>query len=87
MRDGKEYPIKDDLPILKTFAELWSHCDGSPKAIAMLTDTVLQQSEWWGRDLREIKGLSAAVTGYLIAILKDGMVAALGQVEHAKKPA
>jgi tagaturonate reductase len=87
LRDGKEYNIKDDLAILKTFAELWSHCDGSPKAIAVLTDTILQQSEWWGRDLREIKGLSDAVTGYLISILKDGMVAALGQIAPAKKSA
>jgi len=87
MRDGKEYLIKDDLAILKTFAELWSHCDGSPKAIAALTDTILQQREWWGRDLREINGLSAVVTGYLISILRDGMVAALRHVEHAQTPA
>lgn len=80
MRDGKEYNIKDDLAILKTFAELWSHCDGTPPAVAVLTDAILQQSDWWGRDLREINGLSAAVSGDLVAILKNGMVAALEQL-------
>jgi tagaturonate reductase len=81
-RDGKEYNIKDDLPILKTFAELWSNCDGSPHAIAALTDAILQQSEWWGEDLGRIRGLSAAVSADLVAILNKGMVAALGQCER-----
>jgi tagaturonate reductase len=80
LRDGKEYQVKDDLAILETFSHLWSNCDGSPQAVAALTDNILMRSEWWGRDLREISGLSAAVTAYLIAILKNGMAAAIAQV-------
>jgi tagaturonate reductase len=82
-RDGKEYNIKDDLAILQVFGELWSSYDGSPAAVAALTDVVLKQSGWWGRDLREISGLSDAVTKDLISILNNGMVAALVELEQA----
>ena len=79
-RDGKEYEIKDDLVVLKTFAELWSSYDGSRQGAELLTDAILRQSEWWGKDLLQITGLSAAVSGNLAAILENGMVAALEQV-------
>ena len=80
MRDGQEYRINDDLPILKKFAELWSQCDGLPQSVATLTDGILQCAEWWGKDLRSIPGLSAAVTAHLMSILKNGMAAAIRQV-------
>lgn len=78
-RDGKEYRIQDDLPVLETFAGLWSNFDGSTTGIHKLTDTVLQREDWWGKDLRQLPGMSAAVTGYVESILHRGMRASLQQ--------
>jgi len=82
LRNGKQYCIKDDLSILKLFAGLWSQYDGTDNGVATLTDAILQQNEWWGRDLRGIAGLRGEVTGYLIAILNSGMTSALTKLEQ-----
>jgi tagaturonate reductase len=79
-RNGKEYQIKDDLSILEAFANLWQRFDGSAAGIAELVDGVLGKQEWWGKDLRTIPGLEAAVTRDLSFILDMGMRAALEQV-------
>ncbi|MGD0973659.1 MAG: tagaturonate reductase [Candidatus Korobacteraceae bacterium] len=79
-RNGKEYHIKDDLSILGAFAKLWQRFDGSAAGIAELVDGVLSKQEWWGKDLRTIPGLEAAVTRDLGFILDKGMRAALEQV-------
>jgi tagaturonate reductase len=82
-RNGKEYPIKDSQPILEKFAALWSafdHSDGSSAAVRVLTDEVLSQAEWWGKDLRNISGLSSAVARYTTAILTQGPRAAIANL-------
>jgi tagaturonate reductase len=79
-RDGEEYPITDDMPVLTTFSELWSHCDGSSASLATVTNKVLERSEWWGEDLTQFDGLAVAVSGFVTSILKDGMPAALTQL-------
>lgn len=79
-RNGKEYQIKDDLPILEAFAKHWQRFDGSAAGIGELVDAVLRQQEWWGKDLHTIPGLAAAVTSDLASILDKGMKAALEQI-------
>jgi len=80
-RDGKEYPIKDNQPILEKFALLWSAFDGSAAGVRTLTDAVLEQKEWWGKDLHTIPNLSAAVAEYVNAILTKGVVAAIAEIK------
>ena len=84
-RDGQQYRIKDDLPILEAFAKLWQHFDGSAAGIAELVDAVLCKQEWWGKDLRTIPGLALAVTRDLGSILDKGPKAALEQVAAADR--
>ena len=84
-RSGREYLIKDDLPILQEFARLWQNFDGSLAGTAELVDAVLGQQAWWGSDLRSIPGLQAAVTRDLSLILDKGMKAALEQVIEAER--
>jgi len=79
-RDGKEYRIQDELRVLETFADLWRHFDGSTAGVKDLTDAVLRREDWWGKDLRQIRGMSSAVNGYVESILKLGMRASLEQV-------
>lgn len=79
-REGKEYRIQDDLSVLETFADLWSHFDGSAAGVKKLTDAVLQRDDWWGKDLRQIPGMSSAVGGSVESILNLGMRASLQHV-------
>jgi tagaturonate reductase len=81
-RDGREYPIKDSLPILEKFASLWSAfatSDGS-LTVRTLTDAVLEQKDWWGKDLRELPGLSEAVAADVSAILAKGVPSAIANL-------
>jgi tagaturonate reductase len=80
-RDGQEYLIKDDLRILETFAKTWEGFDGSPVAIVRVVDTILQQKEWWGRDLREVAGLAENIVADLSFIETKGMQAALASLK------
>jgi tagaturonate reductase len=79
-RNDEEYEIRDELPILQTFADIWSHHADSPAAV---TDAVLSQTGWWGCDLRDTPGLSAAVTAHLTAILIRGAYAAVADLRSA----
>jgi tagaturonate reductase len=85
LRNGKEYRIKDDRPILETFSGLWRRFDGSAAGVAELVADVLGKQEWWGKDLRSIPGLEASVTRDLGHILEKGMKAALEQFTAADR--
>ena len=79
-RNGEEYRIQDDHAVLEAFAGQWSGWDGSTAGIHRLADAVLQREDWWGKDLRQLSGLAAAVSGSLESILRDGMRTALERV-------
>jgi tagaturonate reductase len=79
-RDGAEYQIKDDLPVLETFAAAWKDYDDSQAGAAKIADTILSQTEWWGKDLRAIPGLAKVVATDLYAILTKGMESVLAAV-------
>jgi tagaturonate reductase len=79
-RGGEEYRIQDDRSILDTFAHLWSDFDGSGEGIRKLTEAVLQREDWWGKDLRQLPGLSQAVSVSVESILNRGMRLSLQQV-------
>ncbi|MGE4275614.1 MAG: tagaturonate reductase [Lawsonibacter sp.] len=59
--DGTTYPIKDDAEVLSFFADLWSKCTPAEIAQAVLSNKAF----WDDKDLTEIPGLTAAVSGYL----------------------
>ncbi|MHB1937329.1 MAG: tagaturonate reductase [Acidobacteriaceae bacterium] len=79
-RDGEEYRIQDDIAILETFAGLWKNFDGSAAGIHKLTEKVLRRDDWWGKDLRQLAGLSGTVSDHLESIVNRGMKASLQQV-------
>jgi len=79
-RDGKEYQIKDDLKVLEGFAKAWEGFDGSQAATVKLVDTILSQTDWWGKDLRTISGLAEVIVADLELIAAKGMYAALSSL-------
>ena len=79
-RSGEEYRIQDGQAILEAFARLWSGFDESAEGIRKLTESVLQREDWWGKDLRQLPGMTQAVSGYVESILNHGMRTTLQQV-------
>jgi tagaturonate reductase len=77
---GNEYNISDDLPVLELFQSLWTACDGSREAVAVLVSTVLARTDLWGKDLNEVSGFSSLVSGYLYSIITNGVESALKEV-------
>jgi mannitol-1-phosphate/altronate dehydrogenase len=76
--------VLDNLPILEAMAAFWSGCDGSAAGVAELANAVLRQGDWWGKDLRTIPGLSAAIARDIELILARGVRAAMARaVESA----
>lgn len=75
-REGRDYRILDDSAVLERFAVLWRECDGSVAALRNLTEAVLAQKEWWGRDLRAIPDLADDVARDVHRILTMGAVGA-----------
>ncbi len=71
--NGEEYTIKDDMPILEMYRDLWSKCDGSEEAIKALVSEVFSKKEMWDMDLNTIDGLCDKVSGYLYSILTNGV--------------
>jgi mannitol-1-phosphate/altronate dehydrogenase len=65
--------VNDNLPILEVMAAFWSHHDGSEPSIRAIVDGILQQTDWWGKDLRSVPGLSVEVARSIQSILLHGM--------------
>ncbi len=79
-REGNEYKIQDDQPVLELFQKLWKECDGSQGGIKTLVEKVLARSEMWGMDLNTLPGFTAAVASDLQAIVSKGVAAAMRDV-------
>lgn len=79
-RNGEEYRIQDGQSILEAFASFWSGFDGSSQGVQELTEAVLQREDWWGKDLRQLPGLTGAVSTFVESILRRGMRATLQDV-------
>ena len=73
-RDGQEYHIMDDMQVLEFFR------DNCSKDTQSFVTTFLGEEAFWGQDLNEIAGLTAAVVTYLDDIKENGMRAALCKI-------
>ena len=73
-RNGEEYNVKDDMPVLEFFR------DNSSKATAEFVSAYLGREDFHGQDLNKVPGLTEAVTNYLDDIKTNGMRAALCKI-------
>lgn len=72
-RDGQQYPIRDDAPVLEVLERAWSaHRNDLSTLVAM----VLGSEAMWGTDLTRISGMAEAVAGHLQKIVQEGARAA-----------
>ncbi len=71
-RNGEHIALKDDKKVLEFFAEQWTSNDSST-----IVKNVLANTDFWGCDLMEIKGIQELVAINLENILNKGMNEAL----------
>lgn len=77
LREGAEYKICDDMPLLEMFKDLWADCDGSAEKVSALVNVVCSKTDIWGLDLNTLDGFSAKVSEHLTNILANGMTASV----------
>lgn len=77
LRGEKEYPIKDDLPVLERFTTLYGKGGSIEDKAARLSKEVLSDTSWWGEDLTARPGLEDAVRKNLADIWSRGISKAL----------
>lgn len=73
-RDGEEYRILDDMPVLEFFR------DNCEKDTMTFVKAFLGNESFFGQDLNQVCGLTDAVAGYLDDIRKNGMRAAICRI-------
>lgn len=72
---------KEDEKVLEHMKNLFATNSGtSEKDAKAIVSDVLSQTAWWGENLNDRAGLTDAVTGHLVAIWKDGMKKAVGDM-------
>jgi tagaturonate reductase len=74
-REKGEFVMKDDVPVLEFFAQVWSGFDGSEAAANQVAGQVLANTKIWGQDLNQVAGLTDKVGNYLYSIAAEGMQA------------
>lgn len=73
-RNGQEYSVKDDMPVLEFFR------DNCEKDTGDFVAAYLGREDFHGQDLNQVPGLTDAVTAYLDDIKTNGMRAALCKI-------
>lgn len=79
-RQGQPIPLRDSPEALALYRRLWGAADGSPASLAAVVEGVLGDETLWGTDLRQVPGLAALTTSYLVAIEQEGLAAVLGTI-------
>lgn len=79
-RQGKEYKINDDTPVLEMFSELWRDYEAGKSGSVKLVLEVLSKKDIWGIDLNALPGFTLTVADHLHKIITCGMKAALSEV-------
>ncbi|MBX4260618.1 tagaturonate reductase [Clostridium estertheticum] len=72
--------LSDDADVLELYKTQWAKCDGSEVALRKLVTAILAYKKVWKMDLNEVKGLTEAVTHYLLNIEKIGIKEAIKEV-------
>ncbi len=76
-RNGQEYKICDDIPVLTAFQKLWAE-NGSN--LDELSTKLCAREDFWGTDLNKLEGFSQAVAHHLKNIEKNSIVSEVKRI-------
>jgi tagaturonate reductase len=74
--DNVTYPVNDNPEILKWFYDCWQE----PANIFNLVQQTLAKTDFWGRDLNTVHGLTKNTSSYLQAMIDDGVPSVLKRI-------
>ncbi|MFO7821452.1 MAG: tagaturonate reductase [Lentisphaeria bacterium] len=79
--DGAIYDIQDSPEVLDWFYALWQEqAEISEAGCTALTRKVLAKKDFWGKDLREVQGLTEATGRFLNEMLSKGVEPVIGRL-------
>jgi len=78
-RGDGPYAVKDDAPVLETFADQWRAFAEHHDAI-VLCRAILARADFWGEDLAALPDLLEGVSSHLSQILRVGVRQAIGML-------
>ncbi len=81
-RELGEFVMKDDVPVLEFFVEVWNGFDGSQQAACQVAQQVLANTSLWGQDLTQIAGLAERTGEYLHSIAVNGIQATVKKLVY-----
>ena len=65
---GNILPLNDDAEVISEFAEIWKFKD-----LHVISEKILNNSEYWGEDLNKVNGLAESVAKALKSIIEYGI--------------
>jgi len=78
LRDKEFYQIKDKQEVIEYYTSQWKNVNPSePKSVEQFVSTVLENKEFWQKDLNEVGNFKDLVTENLVTILTKGITYAL----------
>jgi tagaturonate reductase len=78
-RGSETILLADDAEVLDCFRDHWAACDGTEAGIHRLTEQVLGNEAFWGKDLNGVPGLTAMTAAFVARIETEGMQKALNR--------
>ncbi|MDP4089560.1 MAG: tagaturonate reductase [Bacillota bacterium] len=79
-RGEEDIKLVDDSDILDLYNAAWGSFDGTEAGLRKIVMTVLGYEKNWKMNLNDVRGLTDAVTHYLVSIEKSGIKEALKEV-------
>ena len=79
-RNGNEYKIQDDMPVLEIFKSAWEKYDDSLQGAQSLVSHFFSLKDIWGMNLNELDGFTDAASEYLFDIVNNGMNQAIAKL-------
>lgn len=72
--EGKIIPLNDDESVITFFKGIWEQYEKGDYSTEDVVETVLGNTDFWGRDLNRLEGLRTETAGFLSDILFKGVL-------------
>ncbi len=82
LKSGKEIGLKDDPAVIATLRQCWQEASFTEAGLETLVGQLLRQTNWWGKDLNDLRGLREKVGHYLYVIDQHGIRSGIDELNR-----
>lgn len=82
LKSGKEIGLKDDPAVIAALRQFWQAATFTEAGLEKLVGQLLGQTDWWGKDLNDIRGLREKVGHYLYIIDQHGILSGIDELNR-----